>query len=64
MNKGRLKLSKYYEKKGDITKIAQILGFQRETVSMILSGKRLPTLTQAIRIQNRYDIPCSDWEEE
>ncbi len=52
-----------YQKRSELKgfELAELLGIPHPTLSKLLSGKRLPTLPIAIRIQQRTGVSVESW---
>lgn len=60
MNKGAKELGKFFQKVQDG---AKKVGVGSAQFSLLLSGKRMPSIEVAAKIEAHYGIPCKYWTE-
>lgn len=60
MNNGAKQLRKMFERP-DRGKVAKRIGIGRSYLSLLETGKRVPSMTVAARIQKELGIPVEAW---
>lgn len=60
-NRGALALSKYFQ---HIQDGAKKVGVGSSQFSLMLSGKRMPSIEVAAKIEQYFEVPCRYWTEE
>ncbi len=60
MTKGARQLRKMFERPKQ-TEIAKMLGVGPSYLSLLASGKRIPSMTMAAKIQKELGIPVEAW---
>lgn len=60
-NRGAVLLNQFFQKVGDGAKQTNVSSSQ---FSLILSGKRMPSIELAAKIEKIWGVPCKYWVEE
>lgn len=60
-NRGAIELNKFFQKNQDG---AKLVGIGTSQFSLLLSGKRKPSIEVASEIEKHFGVPCRYWTEE
>ena len=60
-NRGAIALSKFFQSQQEA---ATILGIKPSMLSLLLSGKRMPSIEIAAKIEKHWEVPCRYWTED
>lgn len=60
-NRGALELSRFFQ---SIKEVAPELGIKQSQLSLLLAGKRKPSIEVAAKIEGIFEVPCRYWTEE
>jgi transcriptional regulator with XRE-family HTH domain len=60
-NRGAIELNKFFQSLKDG---AKLVGVGQSQFSLLLSGKRMPSIEVAAQIEKHWGVPCRYWTEE
>ncbi len=60
-NRGALALQNYFQSMKEVSKQ---LGIGHSMLSLLISGKRKPSIEVAAKLEKMFNIPCIQWTEE
>ena len=61
MNRGAVELSRFFQSQAEV---APRLGIEASMLSLLLAGKRKPSIEVAAAIEDQFGVPCRFWAED